>query len=147
MATKRNVGGETISLSEVLSDLEVQEPVSWHGLQVFPVTGPNGHDPAYVVLDDLLEQGGAEVTEVDDEGAVPTVRVANRSKIDAMLLDGMELKGAKQNRMVNFTVIVGAQSTADVSDMTRSPTSMPSTSGPTALMRPLNSCPSTTGGA
>ncbi len=38
----------------------------------------------------------------------------NHADIDALILDGTELRGAKQNRMVNITIIVGKHSEAPI---------------------------------
>ena len=81
----------------------------WSGRtsRCFPLVQPNGHDPSYALIDELLEGGHAEISELDEHGAVGTISVHNRAAIDALILDGTELRGAKQNRMVNVTVIVG----------------------------------------
>ena len=38
----------------------------------------------------------------------------NRSDFDALIIDGIELHGAKQNRMVNLTIIAGKQSETEI---------------------------------
>jgi len=102
------------ALAAILGGVTIGDPLTWAGLQVFPLNRPNGHDPSYALLDDLLERGEAEVAELNEHGSVGTIVVKNRSGLDALLLDGMELHGAKQNRMVNLTVIVGHHSEAAI---------------------------------
>jgi hypothetical protein len=69
---------------------------------VGPLLAPN--------LDDLdwltLEEAGARVTEVSEAGSVPFLQVANGADRPLLLLDGEELIGAKQNRILNTTVLV-----------------------------------------
>ena len=49
----------------------------------------------------LAEAGDrVRITEVDDEGSVPDLRVANLGDLPVLLLDGEQLVGAKQNRCV-----------------------------------------------
>lgn len=96
-----------MKLHEVFAAVTVQEAVQWQNVQVFPLIQPNGHDPSYALIDDLLHRRKAEITEIDEGGAVPTIAVRNRAPVDALILDGTELRGAKQNRMVNVTVIAG----------------------------------------
>src|SRR5215470_4779041 len=74
----------------------------------------NGHAPSYALIDDLLEDGQAEITELNEGGTVPTIKVFNHADIDALILDGTELRGAKQNRMVNVTVVIGKHSEAPI---------------------------------
>jgi hypothetical protein len=58
----------------------------------------------------MLEEAGdrARVTEVSEAGSVPFLKVANEADRPLLLLDGEELIGAKQNRILNTTVLVGA---------------------------------------
>jgi ARG and Rhodanese-Phosphatase-superfamily-associated Protein domain len=48
-----------------------------------------------------------KVTEINDGGHVPELTVLNGLDADVLILDGEELVGAKQNRIVNTTLIIG----------------------------------------
>jgi hypothetical protein len=96
-----------MKLSKILEGVCVQEPRTWGSIQVFPLVQPNGHEPGYALVDDLLERGAVHITELGEGGVVPTIKVRNDADVDALILDGSELRGAKQNRMVNVTIIVG----------------------------------------
>lgn len=97
-----------MQINDVFGKLAVGDVVGFGNIQVFPLRRDGDGTPAYALLDDLIDEGLAEVVEVDEHGSVPTLRVRNRSDRDALLLDGTELRGAKQNRMVNVTILVGA---------------------------------------
>jgi hypothetical protein len=45
---------------------------------------------------------------------VPTLRAVNEGERPVLLLDGEELVGAKQNRVLNLTILVPAQSTLEI---------------------------------
>jgi ARG and Rhodanese-Phosphatase-superfamily-associated Protein domain len=62
-------------------------------------------------LDEALGSGVIEVTEVNDHGAVPNLNVYNKSPKMVLILDGEELVGAKQNRIVNTTILISANAT------------------------------------
>ena len=62
----------------------------------------------YLVLDEALASGVVEITEISDEGSVPDLRVINRGAKPVLILDGEELLGAKQSRVVNLTILVPA---------------------------------------
>jgi hypothetical protein len=64
----------------------------------------------YVLLDDALASGVTEITEVSEQGSVPELLVVNRGPDPVLIIDGEELVGAKQNRVVNLTILVPAQS-------------------------------------
>jgi hypothetical protein len=99
-----------MQIGDLFGAIRIGEPIASDRLQVFPLLLPEDAEATYVLLDELLERGEAEITEVDAGGSVPDLAVDNRSEHDALLLDGMELHGAKQNRMVNLTLIIAGKS-------------------------------------
>ena len=59
--------------------------------------------PGYLVLEEAIAQGVARVTELGEGGSVPELRVENLGEQPVLLLDGEELVGAKQDRVLNLT--------------------------------------------
>lgn len=68
---------------------------------------------AYRTLEEGLASGEVEVAEQPD-ATVPSLRVTNRGALPVLLLDGEEVQGGKQNRVVNTTLLVPARSTFDL---------------------------------
>jgi hypothetical protein len=66
--------------------------------------------PDYLTLKDALEKALLVVTEVSEGGNVPNLKVANKADVAVLLLDGEELAGAKQNRVLNTTILVKEKS-------------------------------------
>ena len=64
-------------------------------------------------LDEALA-GGLEISEVDEAGDVGELAVRNPLPRGVLLYDGEELVGAKQNRILNVSVLLGAGSTARI---------------------------------
>ena len=95
-----------MGIGEILAGVSVENEVSFDNLQVFPLLLHDDQVPPYVLFDDLLEQEKVEITELDEGGHVPTIKVCNRSDFDALIVDGTELHGAKQDRMVDITLII-----------------------------------------
>ena len=88
-----------------------QDPVIEHaGLSITPLLGDDEATSDYLTLDEALEAGVARVTEVSDAGRVPELRFRNRAGRPVLIVDGEELIGAKQNRVVNLTILVAAES-------------------------------------
>jgi hypothetical protein len=73
------------------------------------------HDPVcdYVSLDEALA-GGLQISEVNEAGDVGELAVRNPLDRGVLLYDGEELVGAKQNRILNVSVLLGAGSTARI---------------------------------
>ena len=91
-------------IADYLSKLEFGELQSFKNMGVIPfLTSING-SPKYLTLKQALEKKLLNVKEVDEGGSVPELKVINKAKV-SVLLDGEELVGAKQNRVVNTTIL------------------------------------------
>ena len=55
-----------------------------------------------------------QVTEISEGGSVPELQVENKLDVRVFLMDGQELVGAKQNRILNTDVLVPAMSTVKI---------------------------------
>jgi hypothetical protein len=75
---------------------------------VFPIMMPHNGGPDYMTLKEALEKAVFVVTEVSEGGTVPNLKVFNKADVPVLLLDGEELAGAKQNRVLNTTILVNA---------------------------------------
>ncbi len=64
-------------------------------------------EPEWLTLAEAGER--VRITEVGKCGSVPDLRVANLGHLPLLLLDGEQLVGARQNRILNMTVLVAAQ--------------------------------------
>jgi hypothetical protein len=68
----------------------------------------------YVLSDEAQEAGMCAVREVSEEGKVGELLVENVGERPVLFLEGEELVGAKQNRVLLFSVLVGAGSRVSV---------------------------------
>src|SRR3989442_3994623 len=93
-------------IAALLETLEAGEPMSHGALTVIPLLAPKEAEPDWLTL---VEAGAAvTITEVSAGGEVPTLSLVNDADRPVLLLDGEELIGAKQNRILNTTVLVAA---------------------------------------
>jgi hypothetical protein len=92
------------------------EGIKFGGLQihghvaVIPMISTNGSGPDYLTMREAMEAHLLMVTEVTEGGQVPELKVINRADKPVLLLDGEELSGAKQNRVLNTTILLKALS-------------------------------------
>jgi len=96
------------AIESVLSTLEIREPVLAGNLAVFPLYRPTQAPMDYLLLDEALDRDLAHITEVSQAGSVPELAFENASPQRVLLVDGDELVGARQNRIVNISILVGA---------------------------------------
>lgn len=88
-----------------LGDMQVHD-----NMAVIPLFLDSNGGPSYITLKEALDMGTFTVTEVSKGGSVPELKAINKGNIPVILLDGEELAGAKQNRVLNTTVLVAANS-------------------------------------
>jgi hypothetical protein len=98
---------EVPEVAQLLATILTGEPITHGALTVIPLLAPNLDDPDWLTLDEAGDR--ARITEVSDAGTVPFLKVANGADRPLLLLDGEELIGAKQNRILNTTVLVAAR--------------------------------------
>jgi hypothetical protein len=90
-------------------EVQVRPPVAHETLTVFPLFGPADGGTPYLLSDEALAAGTVTVEEVNESGSVPTLVVNNQSEALVLFLEGEELRGAKQNRVLNTSVLVPAK--------------------------------------
>ncbi|MFC1672461.1 ARPP-1 family domain-containing protein [Planctomycetota bacterium] len=91
---------------KLLEKLELAEAQTYGNMTVFPLCLENGKAPEYLTLKQAMEKKVLTVEEVDEGGSVPELRARNKADSPIMLIDGEELIGAKQNRIVNLTILL-----------------------------------------
>ena len=89
--------------------IQLGEPVEHRGVVIAPLYPRRSPRAEYLTLEEAVPLG-FRVTEVDAAGRVPELRASNPLEASVLLYDGEELVGAKQNRILNVTVLVAAQS-------------------------------------
>jgi hypothetical protein len=98
--------GTMTRVLDLLQSVQVTEPQDVGNLQVFGLRWTGGDGLRYATLDEALAAGALEVTEASEGGSVPTLQVANKSDTMVFLMAGEQLIGAKQNRVLNASIMV-----------------------------------------
>jgi hypothetical protein len=98
-------------LRGLMHGLTIGDAMHHHNLSLFPLTWSETSKPPYVLLATAIERGEAVVKEVDEDGEVSNLSVSNQMERPLLISEGEILVGAKQNRVVNVSVLVAARST------------------------------------
>jgi hypothetical protein len=94
--------------------MEIGVRQDFENMSVFPLRFPGNGGPKYITLKEAIERGVFVVKEVSAGGSVPELMVENKGDVAVLILDGEELAGAKQNRILNTTVLIGPKSTTKI---------------------------------
>jgi hypothetical protein len=97
-------------IDQSFASLQLGAPQVHRNIVVFPILSPAHATTRWLTLAEALEQQLLTVTEVSHGGSVPELAVVNRADRPVLLLDGEELIGAKQNRVLNTTILLKERS-------------------------------------
>ncbi len=105
-------------MPEVMQDffpkLEAGAPVTFRNLSLWPLFYEAIPAPPYLTLEAALEQRVLEITEISEQGVVPRIRFRNLGQTPVLLLAGEEVVGAKQNRILNTSLLVPGEAEVKV---------------------------------
>jgi hypothetical protein len=113
MPFEANAFGPGWELDAFLVRVFVGEPVLVGGDWLVPLCAPPSATDA-ILLDEGLAQGLVSVEEVSDLGEVNRVRVRHLGDAPLLLLDGEQIRGAKQNRTINASFVIAPGTVADL---------------------------------
>ena len=99
------------TIEDALAQIQVGTEATFGNMTMFPLLDGRSGSADYLTLDDALARGLVQITEVSVGGSVPDLKLKNDSDEPVLLLDGEELIGAKQNRVLNLTILAPAKRT------------------------------------
>ncbi len=97
-----------------IPQVRIGDPIRHESLTVFPLFAEAGGAVDYLLADEAIQSGTVTVQEVSEGGSVPDLLVENGSDSRVLFLEGEELVGAKQNRILNTSLLLPAQSKVKV---------------------------------
>lgn len=96
---------------EALDSVQFGLLLRHENLAVLPLLTREAHEPDYLTLDEALALEIIQITEIGEAGSVPELHARNTGDRPVLLTDGEELIGAKQNRVLNLTILVPSKRT------------------------------------
>jgi hypothetical protein len=103
------------NIDDLIAIVTVGSPARHQALSVYPLMHSDRFaTPGYLVLDEALASGRFRITEVSEKGSVPQLLATNDNGAPVFLLDGEELVGAKQNRVLNLSIMLAPNSRTEI---------------------------------
>jgi hypothetical protein len=97
-----------MALAEWLSAVRPTTTVAAGPLRIVRLVGATD-GPEAVFLEEAMASGQTSVTEVSPIGVVGRVVVSHEGRLPLLLVDGEQIVGAKQNRIVNASFLIGTR--------------------------------------
>jgi hypothetical protein len=101
-------------IKKYLSNIELGEVTSYKNMTTVAMKGINFPEIKYSTLTEAIKNDSVKITEIDESGSVPTLKINNNGDLPVLLYDGEELKGAKQNRVLNTTILIPEHSEHEI---------------------------------
>lgn len=105
MSTLQDLIQKSVSLGNL-------QPV--RGLGVIPILTEEAPLSVLESFERAMERGLARVTETSPAGEVPFLMLENKGDNPIIILDGEELVGGKQNRIINTTLVILAKTSVKI---------------------------------
>ena len=101
-----------------IPDVRVSEPHVSGNVAVFPLFASlplilSTH-PDYVLGSQALGMGKVTIHEVSENGEVPCLRIDNHGDLPVLFIEGEEVKGGKQNRVLRSSILVASMSSTRI---------------------------------
>lgn len=93
-------------VQHTLGLLQFRDVQRFENMTLLPILADLDGGPAYITLAEALEKKLLKVTEVSTLGQVPKLKATSTADVPILMLDGEELAGAKQNRVLNTTILL-----------------------------------------
>lgn len=112
MADKEQKAAATVKALLTLADggLSTGKALAHGALGVCPLYLARDSAVEYVTYEEALDAGAVKVSEMSDAGRVPELMLENSGTKAVLVIDGEQLIGAKQNRILNTTVLIAGSS-------------------------------------
>jgi hypothetical protein len=97
---------------DFIANIRWGEIKEFNNLAIIPLFAENGpKSPDYLTMEDAINSRLLIIGEKNSGGSVPELIAQNLAEIPVLLLDGEEVIGAKQNRILNASILLAPKST------------------------------------
>ena len=97
-------------INDFLLNLNFGQAQTFKNMAVIPIFSKTNSSPQYLTLKEAMDIGVLTIEELSSSGSVPELKAINKGKMPILILDGEEIIGAKQNRVLNTTVLLKEES-------------------------------------
>jgi len=95
-----------MKITDYVSKIKLGEVQVCENVAIFPLFLEIENVPNFITLESALKSKNFFVKEVSNSGTVPHLKVINKLDIPVFIMDGEELRGGKQNRVLNTSILV-----------------------------------------
>lgn len=100
-------------MKELFKDIGASDPVFLRNLLIHPITGPSGNGTDISSLEDILKNSSGEFGEFEPPD-INRISFLNNGDTPVLMIDGEEIIGSLQNRIVSDSTLIMARASAEI---------------------------------
>jgi hypothetical protein len=100
---------EEFPMPAAFPTVRIGNPLRYKSLSVFPLFSESEGSVDYLLADEAMRDNLLTVEEISESGSVPELLVENKGDTRVLFIEGEELVGAKQNRILNTSILIAAK--------------------------------------
>jgi hypothetical protein len=97
-------------IDSFISSVRLGESQKYDNMELIPLFRDDKPRIEFISLKQALAEGSVKIIETTESGVVSKLKVINKGNKRVLIIDGEEFAGAKQNRIINTTVLLRANS-------------------------------------
>lgn len=94
------------TLARHLDTILLGPPQQFNDFTIFPLKTEQGGALQHIAMDEAMKSGRFKITEVSEMGVISEALAENRGNQPVLLVEGEELLGAKQNRVLASSILI-----------------------------------------
>jgi hypothetical protein len=113
LTSEDSISGKSPDMKLLLGAIEIAEPVFLRNLSVHPITGPSGNGLDISSLEEMLKTSSSEFGELEPPD-IKRISFFNSGDTPVLMLDGEEIIGSLQNRIVADSTLIMARAKSEI---------------------------------
>ena len=101
-------------LREIFKEMNTGSAILCEGISIVPLFGKKDSGCAYMNCGEALDGNTLSIQELNESGVVSTLTATNKGDMPVFIIGGQGLKGAKQDRIVNVSIIIDIKMSVSV---------------------------------
>ncbi len=102
------------SFQKFFNSLTYASPIHWDGITILPFKSVSDSFTDYISLTEAIKKETFVCKEIDDNGRVPFIKSINKTKSNVLFVEGEQIVGGKQNRIINITFLMKKNSIVSI---------------------------------
>lgn len=93
-------------MAEMLASIKIGDRQRYENLEIFPLFNTRSSPVYYSLVDEAMRKGDLIIEEIGEYGRVPQLFFKNKGAEKVLVVEGAQIIGLKQNRIINMSILI-----------------------------------------